>query len=56
MKIDNPHEFMCIDELPDLFEYLLNNDYEIDYKITKLLKDPNLKSAKSSIICSLNYN
>ena len=53
-KIDNRNELMCIDELPDLFEYLLNNNYEVDNQVTKIMQKSNVKTS-GELICIIKY-
>ena len=54
-KISNPSELMCVDEIPELFEYLLNNGYSIDTSVTKVLQKTNAKPT-GDIICMLQYS
>ena len=42
-KFDNLNDFFIIDDLPELITFLLTNDYEIDYNITKLLQKSDVK-------------
>lgn len=53
-KINNQNELMCIDELPELFEFLLNNDYTIDNSVTKVLNKTNVKM-NGNLICIIKY-
>ena len=46
---------MCVDEIPELFEYLLNNGYTIDTSVTKVLQKTNAKPS-GDIICMLQYS
>ena len=41
VSIKNCCKFMCIEELPELITYLTNNNYKIDYQLTKLLSKHN---------------
>ena len=45
---------MCIDDLPELFEYLLNNGYTIDTSITKILQKTTVKMW-GELICMIQY-
>jgi hypothetical protein len=45
---------MCIDGLPELFEYLLNNGYTIDTSITKILQKAKVKMW-GELICAIQY-
>jgi hypothetical protein len=48
------NRLMCIDELPDLFEYLMNNGYTIDTSITKILQKSSVKMW-GELICMIQY-
>jgi hypothetical protein len=53
-QINNYNELMCIDMLPDLFEYLANNGYVIDNSVTKVLQKTNVKM-NGELICMIKY-
>ena len=53
-QINNPSELMCVNELPELFEYVINNGYSIDNGVTKILQKSGVKS-DGEIICMLQY-
>ena len=53
-NINNSQELMCIDGLPELFEYLLNNGYTIDTSITKILQKAKVKMW-GELICAIQY-
>jgi hypothetical protein len=53
-QIDNKNELMCIDQLPELFEYLMNNGYTIDTSITKVFQKSNVKM-DGDLICMIQY-
>jgi hypothetical protein len=53
-KINDYNELMCIDDLPNLFEYLMNNGYTIDTSITKVLQKTNVKMW-GELICAIQY-
>tara|TARA_Y100000992_G_C21270955_1_gene496805 strand:+ start:1775 stop:2134 length:360 start_codon:yes stop_codon:yes gene_type:complete len=42
-SLHNSSSLMCIDEIPDLIEFLTLNNYEIDYNITKLMQESTVK-------------
>lgn len=48
------NELMCIDELPELFEFLLNNGYTIDNSVTKVLQKTGVRM-DGEIICMIKY-
>jgi hypothetical protein len=54
LKDLNSCELMCVDELPNLFEYLLNNGYVIDTSVTKILQKTSVKP-DGNMICMLQY-
>lgn len=53
-NINNPCELMCIDDLPTLFEFLINNGYAIDNSVTKILQKSNMKM-NGNLICMIQY-
>ncbi len=53
-KLNGCNELMCIDEIPDLFEFLLNNGYSIDSNITKIIQKTNA-IRNGEIICMIQY-
>ena len=53
-KINDCNELMCIDDLPNLFEYLMNNGYTIDTSITKVLQKTKVKMW-GELICAIQY-
>jgi hypothetical protein len=52
-KIDNLNEFMTIDDIPTLFNYLLENGYTIDTSITKMMNMSDIKST-NKLICYIS--
>ena len=54
LKNLNSCDLMCVDELPDLFEYLINNGYAIDTSVTKVLQKTSVKP-DGNMICMLQY-
>lgn len=53
-QINNPCKLMCIDDLPNLFEFLINNGYSIDNSVTKILQKSNIKM-NGNLICMIQY-
>jgi len=53
-QIDNPSELMCLEDLPRLFEFLINNGYTIDHSVTKILQK-SMVTANSNLICMIQY-
>jgi len=49
---------MVVDEIPDLFSYLLSNGYTIDTKITNMLNANNIEfnaNNQKTLICFITY-
>ena len=53
-NINCHNKLMCIDDLPDLFEYLINNGYTIDTSTTKILQKTSVKMW-GELICMIQY-
>ena len=53
-SIQNPCEMMCINDLPILFEFLINNGYTIDSSVTKILQKSSMKM-NGNLICMIQY-
>lgn len=47
-------EFMCVDEMSNLFEYLINHGYTIDTSITKIFQKSPVKLT-NPLICLISY-
>lgn len=43
LSLNGPSKFMTIEELPQLFTFLLSNGYKIDTSITKMLNDGDIR-------------
>ena len=54
-NMNSHNKLMCIDDLPELFEYLLNNGYTIDTSITKILQKTTVKMW-GELICMIQNN
>lgn len=50
-----PHDFLTVDELPDLMSFLIDNGYKIDTSITKMLMKSNVKPS-NDLICYISDN
>ena len=50
----NPTEYLCIDEIPNLFSYLMENNYTIDSNVTKIMQDSKVKM-NNDLICFITY-
>ena len=49
----SPHQFLTVEELPDLMSFLLDNGYKIDTSITKMLMKSNVKPS-IDLICYIS--
>jgi hypothetical protein len=47
-------KLMCVNNIPDLFSFLINNGYIIDYNLTKIIKNTTCAS-KNNLICYITY-
>lgn len=52
--INNGEEFMCVDDIPELFSFLVNNGYTIDTSTTKILQKSPVKLT-NPLICFISY-
>jgi len=52
--IDNHNELMCVDNIPNLFSFLVNNNYTIDTSITKMMQISPVKLT-NPLICLISY-
>ena len=53
-QLNDTNQLMCIDQLPELFEFLVNNGYTIDTSVTKILQKTNVKMS-GNLICMIQY-
>jgi len=54
----NPYchtEFLPVDDLPILFDYLLQRGYEIDTRLTKMLIQGKSAATKRNLVCYIRY-
>lgn len=51
----SPHELLCLDEIPQLFNFLLLNNYTIDNSLTKLMTNSSIKMS-NQLLCFITYN
>jgi hypothetical protein len=49
----SPHQFLTVDELPELMTFLIDNGYKIDTSITKMLMKSNVKPS-NDLICYIS--
>lgn len=52
--IENKQDFMCVDDISNLFEFLINHDYQIDTSITKIFQKSSVKLT-NPLICLISY-
>ena len=52
-KIHNNCELMTPDDIPDLFNFLLSNDYKIDTSITKMMNGSDVKMT-NKLVCFIS--
>lgn len=52
-KIDNNCELMTPDDIPELFNFLLSNNYKIDTSITKMMNSSEVKMT-NKLVCFIN--
>lgn len=55
----NKMNLLTIDCISDLYSFLISNNYDIDFKLTKLMQNPHLKDNNQSrpltTICYISY-
>ncbi len=55
-SLKDPCNLMTVDEIPDLFSFLVMNGYEIDTKITNMINKSSLQiDSNKTIICFVSY-
>ena len=50
--------YLCVDQIPDLLSIATENNYTIDYKLSKLLTNTGVASSNrqgSTFVCTLGY-
>jgi len=53
-NVDDKNEFMCVNDISNLFEYLINNNYIVDKSLTKMFENLSIKLT-NPIICFISY-
>ena len=51
---DNCGQLMCIDQLPNLFQYLVENEYNFDYQLTEMMEKSKVKT-DGTLLCYIKY-
>lgn len=54
-NINSSNNFMCVDQVPDLFSFLISNGYTIDTKITKMMTGTNIRFNTGDILAFVSY-
>jgi hypothetical protein len=49
------HGLLCVDNIPDLFTFLVSNGYQIDTSITTMMQKSPVKINNNSLICFISY-
>ena len=52
--IENHDKFMCLDDISNLFEYLMNHEYKVDTSMTKMFQITPIKMT-NPLICFISY-
>ena len=47
-------KLMCVNNIPDLFSFLINNGYIIDNNLTKIIKNTTC-TLKNDLVCYITY-
>jgi hypothetical protein len=53
--IGTQFNYMCVDELPNLFQFLVDNGYVINTQITEMMERSKVK-LDGNLICYISYN
>jgi hypothetical protein len=51
----NNNRYMTPDDIPNLFSYLINNNYEINTSLTNMLNKGDVRLNNQNIICFFSY-
>ena len=49
-------DWMCVDDIPNLFSFLTNNEYQIDTQITNMMSMNGITMNNSRIIAFINFH
>lgn len=52
----NKNDLMLLDDIPNLFGFLVSNNYIIDDSITKMMFKSGVKMTNTNLICFIKYN
>jgi len=47
-------QLMCVDQLPEFFNYLIQNNYIFDYQLTKMMEKSKVQSS-NTLLCYIKY-
>lgn len=51
---NSPTEYLCVNEVPNLFSYLVDNGYTIDTSLTKMMNESEVK-LNNKLLCLITY-
>lgn len=54
LDVDNKHNFLCLENISDLLNFLMSNGYTIDTSVTKLLIKNKRINNNDDIICFIS--
>jgi len=46
---------MTTEQLPELFSFLSNHEYQIDFNVTKMIQKTELNPKDKTLICYISY-
>jgi hypothetical protein len=55
MNFENKNEFLCIDNITELFDFLITNNYTIDTSLSKIITKNNRLNNNDDFICFISY-
>ena len=47
-------QLLCIDQLPDFFNYLMENNYQFDYQLTNMMEKSQVQTT-NTLLCYIKY-
>jgi len=53
--INNYNQLMHVDDISNLFEYLINHGYTVDTSITNMFQKSSVKLSRGPMICFISY-
>jgi hypothetical protein len=55
VDFENKNEFLCIDKISNLFDFLTQNNYTIDTSLTKIITKNKRLNNNDDLICFISY-